>query len=117
MLPTHQQALERLAELSRLLDNATLDIAELDEQAIQAKTEYEVAYARAFVTAEGSMDLRKQLATIHTHEQHLTSELAAVKYRACKERIRTLNTQIEVGRSLASAHKTQYTAEPVGQYT
>jgi len=40
-----------------------------------------------------------------------------MRLRACKERIKTLGTQIEVGRSLASAHKTQWNAEPVGQYT
>jgi phage shock protein A len=117
MLPNHQQALERLAELSRMLDNATTEVAELDENAVRAKAAYEVAWARAFINAAGSMDLRKQIATYETQEENLTTELAAMKYRACKERIRTLNTQIEVGRSLASAQKTQYNAEPVGQHT
>lgn len=117
MIPNHQQALERLAELSKLLDKATDDIATLDEEAVRAKQLYEVAYARAFLDAIGSMDLRRQIATYETREQNLTMELAQAKVRAIKERIRTLGTQIEVGRSLASAHKNQYLAEPVGQYT
>ena len=117
MIPNHQQALERLAELSKLLDKATDEIAVLDEEAVRAKQLYEVAYARAFLDAIGSMDLRRQIATYETREQNLTMELAQAKVRAIKERIRTLGTQIEVGRSLASAHKNQYLAEPVGQYT
>jgi hypothetical protein len=117
MIPNHQQALERLAELSRLLDKATDDIAALDEEAVHAKQTYEVAYARSFLDAIGSMDLRRQIATYETREENLTMELAQAKVRAVKERIRTIGTQIEVGRSLASAHKNQYLAEPIGQYT
>lgn len=117
MIPNHQQALERLAELSRLLDKATDDVAVIDEEAVRAKQTYEVTYARAFLDAAGSMDLRKQVATYETQNESLQAELAAAKLRALKERIRTLGTQIEVGRSLASAHKNQYNAEPTGQYT
>jgi hypothetical protein len=117
MIPTHHQSLERLAELSRLLDNATTEIAALDEEAVHAKSVFEVDYARAFLDSAGSMDLRKQIAVYETRDQKLAYEIAESKTRACKERIRTLHTQIEVGRSLASAQKTQFIAETTGQYT
>ena len=45
MIPNHAQALERLAELSRMLDKATEEVAFIDEQAVQAKQAYEVAGA------------------------------------------------------------------------
>jgi ketosteroid isomerase-like protein len=117
VIPTQIQALERLAELSRMLDAATDDIAVLDEEAVRAKAAYEVAYAKEFLQAIGSMDIRKQVAIYETQGESLTYELAQMKMRACKERIRTLGVQIEVGRSIASATKTQFTAEAVGQYT
>ena len=117
MIPGHQQSLERLAELSRMLEAATFEIAVLDEEAVRAKSTYEVAYSRAFLDSIGSMDLRKQISIYETREENLTYEIAQQKVRACKERIRTLGVQIEVGRSLASAHKTSFTAEPTGQYT
>lgn len=117
MIPTQAVALERLAELSRLLDAATDDIAVLDEEAVRAKAKYEVAYAKQFLEAIGSMDIRKQVAIYETQDESLTYELAQMKVRACKERIRTLGVQIEVGRSIASATKTQFMAEAVGQYT
>lgn len=117
MIPTQAVALERLAELSRMLDSATTEIAVLDEEAVRAKAAFEVAYARAFLDAMGSMDVRKQVAIYETQVESLTYELAQMKVRACKERIRTLGVQIEVGRSIASATKTQFMAEAVGQYT
>ena len=100
-----------------MLDSATTEIAVLDEESVRAKSAYEVAYARAFLDNQGSMDLRKQIAIYETQDTNLTYEIAAQKVRACKERIRTLAIQIEVGRSLASAHKTQFNAEAAGQYT
>jgi chromosome segregation ATPase len=117
MMPNHAQSLERLAELSRYLDKATDDYAQLDEESVRAKQKYEVAYARAFLDNAGSMDLRKQIANYETRNENLEYEISAAKVRALKERIRTLGTQIEVGRSLASAHKAQFAAEPAGQYT
>jgi len=117
MIPTQAVALERLAELSRLLDSATDDIAVLDEEVVRAKATYEVSYAKAFLEAIGSMEIRKQVSIYETQVESLTYELAQMKVRACKERIRTLGVQIEVGRSIASATKTQFMAEAVGQYT
>jgi hypothetical protein len=117
VIPNQAQSLERLAELSRMLDAATTEIAVLDEEAVRAKSAYEVAYSRAFLDNQGSMDLRKQIAIYETQIESLTYEIAAQKVRACKERIRTLAIQIEVGRSLAAAHKTQYNAEATGQNT
>jgi hypothetical protein len=100
-----------------MLDKATDEYPHLDEEAVRAKQTLEVAYARAFLDATGSMDLRRHIATYETQNQNLQYELAQVKVRALKERIRTLGTQIEVGRSIASAQKTQFTAEATGQYT
>jgi hypothetical protein len=98
-----------------MLDSATSEAAVLDEEAVRAKASYEVAYARAFIECVGSMELRKQVSVFETQEESLAVDLAAMKLRACRERIRTLHTQIEVGRSLASAHKSQFSAEAVGQ--
>ena len=38
--------IHRLAEVSRMLDAATAEIAELDEDAVRAKSRYEVAFAK-----------------------------------------------------------------------
>jgi hypothetical protein len=113
--PTTHTVILRLSELSRLLDTATTEVAELDEASVLAKSAFEVAYARAFLTSEGAMDIRKQTAVLDTSDAKLNSELAEQKVRACRERIRTIRDQIEVGRSLNSAVKAEWAAAGTGQ--
>jgi hypothetical protein len=116
-LPTQVKIIERLQECSRLLDAAQPDLAEFDEAAVRAKQAYEVAYARAYLKAEGSIEARKAEAVIVTAGEALEAELCAAKVRACRERIRTLGAQLDVGRTLSAAIRSQFQAEPVGQWT
>lgn len=107
----------QLAELSLLLDAATEEIALLDEAAVIASCEHEVVYASALLRSDGTADVRKSAAVLRAKDSRLAAELAATKVRACRERIRTLRDQIEIRRSLGSALKAQWTAEPTGQWT
>lgn len=113
--PTTNDVILRLAALSRMLDAATHEIAELDEAAVRAKGRYQVAYARSFLGESGAVDVRKQSAVLACETTWLDAEIAEQKVRACKERIRTIRDQIEVGRSLNSAVKAEWAAGAVGQ--
>lgn len=93
--PTTNDVILRLAELSRLLDAATSEIARLDETAVRAKGRYQVAFARSFLSETGSVDARKQTAVLACQSDWLDAEIAEQKVRACKERIRTIRDQIE----------------------
>ena len=116
-LPNQIAVLERLAEVSKLLDAATDEMAVLDEAAVRAKQSFEVAFSRAFLRSEGAMDLRKHLAVVATGDELLVVELASQQVRACRERIRTLGLQLEVGRSLSAALRSGFNSEGVGQWT
>ena len=111
------EVLDRLSECSRLLDAAQQDLAVLDEAAVRAKQAFEVAWARAYLKAEGSIEARKAEAVLVTAGECLEAELCAAKVRACRERIRTLGAQLDVGRTLSAAIRSQWQAEPVGQWT
>lgn len=113
--PTAHQVIKRLAELSRLLDSATLEVAQLDEGAVRAKQRYQVAYARSFLGSDGSVDSRKQKSVLACQAEWLDAEIEEQKVRACRERIRTIRDQIEIGRSLNSAVKSEWAASAVGQ--
>jgi hypothetical protein len=115
VIPTQTDIVLRLAELSRLLDAATVEVAVLDEEAVRAKQAHEVASARAYLTAEGPVDARKATAVIQAADLSLASDLAAAKHRACRERINTLRSQLSIGQTLSAAVRTQFMAEPVGQ--
>ena len=107
---TPQSVVHNLARLSLLLDKATAEIAVLDEDAVRAKGAYQVAYARSFLSGAGSVDARKQAAVLECAELWLAYEIGEAKTRACKERIRTLRDQIEIGRSLNAAVRSEWTA-------
>jgi hypothetical protein len=113
--PTTHDVVKRLAELSRMLDRATDEYAELDEDWVRRKAEHQVGFARAFLSADGSVDARKQKAVLAMANEFLLMELAEQKVRACRERIRTIRDQIEVGRSLNSAVRAEWNAGAVGQ--
>ena len=117
MTPELTDLITRLGELSRLLDKATADIAQLDEEAVRVKATYQVKFAEAFLKAEGAMDQRKQIAVLAAADENLAMEIAEAKHRACRERIRTLGVQIDVGRTMSAAVRSQFNAEAVGQWT
>lgn len=117
MIPNQIEIVKRLSELSRILDAATEEIAVADEKAVIAKQAFEVAYARAFINCEGSVDHRKHEATIRTQAERLEYELAFAKHRAVKERINTIRSQLSIGQTLSAAIRSQFAAESVGQVT
>ena len=117
MIPSQTEIVLRLAELSRLLDKATQEIGELDEAAVRAKQTHEVASARAYLAATGPVDTRKALAVVTVAVEALARDLADAQHRACRERIRTLGVQIDVGRTISAATRTQFAAEATGQWT
>lgn len=117
MIPTQSDIVLRLAELSRMLDKATQDIADLDEAAVKAKQAHEVASARAYLAADGAVDTRKNIAVVTVAELCLARELAEAQHRACRERIRTIGVQIDVGRTMSAATRNQFAAEATGQWT
>lgn len=117
MLPNQTEVVKRLSELSRMLDAATEEIAQLDDFAVRAKSDYEVTFAKSFLSVEGSMDQRKQTAILASADQKLHMEIAEAQVRAIKERINTLRSQISIGQSLSAAIRQQFSAEGTGQYT
>jgi phage shock protein A len=117
MLPNQTEVIKRLSELSRMLDAATEDIAKSDDFAVKAKASYEVAFAKSFLSAEGSMDQRKQIAIMACADEKFAMEIAEAQVRAVKERINTLRSQISIGQSLSAAIRQQFSSEGIGQYT
>ena len=97
---TPQQVIETLTKISKDIDETTAEIAVLDEQAVRARAFHKTAYARAFLNAEGAMDIRKYTADLETGDSYLGLELAEQKLRAAVGQIKALRDRLEVGRSL-----------------
>ncbi len=97
-----------LSEISREIDELTDQLAELDEAAVRARQEYKVAYARAFLNADGSMDIRKYSAETSTSDALLVSELADQQHRAAVAQLKALRDRLEVGRSLGAIMRLEW---------
>jgi hypothetical protein len=97
---TPHDVIENLTRISKDIDSVTDDITRLDEEAVRARIAQKKAYARAFLSVEGSMDIRRYTAELATIDTLLESELADQKHRAAVTSIKALRDRLEVGRSL-----------------
>lgn len=104
-----------LSKIGRELDELSHEIARLDRVCVLARSEYRKAYARRWLTLEGSVELRKQQATLDAEDQLLEAEIADQLHRAARERIRVLRDRLEIGRSIGAARRSEFAAEGVGQ--
>src|SRR6476620_11421037 len=87
---------EELTELSKDLDQLEVD-------AVNAREDYTLAYAQAFLSAEGAMDVRRYQATVDTAATRLVAETAEALVRGRKRQIDTLKVRIDVARYAAAA--------------
>ena len=97
-----------LSQISKEIDELTDELARLDEAAVRARQDYKVAYARAFLTADGSMDIRRYTAETATADALLASELADQQHRAAVAQLKALRDRLEVGRSLGAIMRLEW---------
>lgn len=99
------EVLRNLGELSRSLDDAIMRMADLELAAVEAEGVYKVARARAFLSAEGSVQAREAQAIIATEAERAEYEQAAALVRVQRESIRALHTRIDVGRTIQATER------------
>lgn len=99
-----------LAKLGRDLDAAVHALDGADREAVTRRENYTLAYAKAFLTAEGPMDVRKHQATVDSHAERLAAETAEQVVRGLRRQVESIKVRIDVGRSVGSAVKAELTA-------
>lgn len=104
---TPNQVAVSLAALGRELDQAVQSIEHADQDRVQKRAAFDLAYAKAFLTAEGSMDIRRYAAVEATHDLRVEADFADAGFRHLQRRIAAINTRVDVGRSVNSALKTE----------
>lgn len=96
------QIVQTLTGIGRELDAKADEVEALDAAWVQAKADYRRSYAKAFLTAEGSMDIRRYKAELDTDAEYLLVETSEQVLRAGKEALRVLRDRLEIGRSLGA---------------
>lgn len=96
------QVVLNLLELSRQLQKLSDELDGLEQTAVEAKEEYTVDYAKTFLAASGSVEVRKQHTLLETSDTRLAANLAETLVDAHKRKVATLRVRIDVGRSAAA---------------
>lgn len=100
---TPNQVVSGLLELARQLAELSKDLDQIEIDAVNAREDLTLASAKAFLSAQGPVDVRKNEAIVATHHERLTAETAEALVRGRKRQLDTLKIRIDVGRSAAAA--------------
>lgn len=97
--PTPHAVSEGLKALSVELRQLQADLDVLEIAAVNRREDYTLAYSKAFLTADGSVEARKHKATILTTVQRLEAEIAEALVRGKKRQVDTCRIRIDIGRT------------------
>lgn len=100
---THNQIAKTLMGLARELDTTVQQLETADRDMVEKRAAADLAYARAFLNAEGPMDIRRYIATEQTHQRRLDAEVADALVRHLRRRMDALKVRVDTGRSLNAA--------------
>ncbi|KAB8186951.1 hypothetical protein FH608_046535 [Nonomuraea phyllanthi] len=98
---------KQLGQLSRDLDEAVKELGKAEEQAVEDEAKFKVAFSKAFRTAVGSVEDRKQIATEETIDLWRIWGKAAALVRLRKENVKALHSRIDVGRTIQSTARAE----------
>lgn len=100
---TANSVASQLARLALQLDDLVKEIGQAEIAAVNAREDFTLAHSKAFLRAEGPMDVRKHLAIEATHKERLAAETAEAVVRGLRRQIDTVRVRIDVGRSVGAA--------------
>jgi hypothetical protein len=97
----------QLAELGRQLAALITSIEAAEREAVNRREDYTLAHSKAFLRAEGPMDVRKHAAIVDTHAERLNAETAEALVRGLRRQIDSVKIRIDVGRSVGAAVRSE----------
>jgi hypothetical protein len=105
---TPAEVIKGLRELTSELTatNAALKAAEYD--GAQKRHAADMAESRAFLAADGSMELRKHTARVAADRPEGEAKVAEALVRVLRSRIREIETRIDVGRTYGATIRAEY---------
>jgi hypothetical protein len=97
----------QLAELGQALSLLVTQIEAAERKAVNAREDYTLALSKAFLRAEGPMDVRKHQSIVDTHGERLAAETAEAEVRGLRRQIDSVKVRVEVGRSVGSTVRSE----------
>jgi len=105
---------QNLANLSRELVELLTEYQAANIAKAKAEQTYKVAYASAYIAAEGSIEERKQRATLVTADAARDAAIADVVFDNLRAALRVLGQRLDAGRTIASTIRAEGIASGVG---
>lgn len=105
-LPDHltpNNIVKHLSALARELDSTVEALRDADIDAVLKRHAADLAESRAFVMAEGSVDLRRHTARMEAAEEEEAAVVAEALVRNLRQRIRAIEARIDTGRTMSAA--------------
>lgn len=100
---TPNTVVQGLLGLARELAELSKDLDKIEADAVNAREDFTLAHAKAYLSAEGPVETRKAIAITETHAERLAAELAEALVKGRKRQLDSLRVRIDVGRSAAAA--------------
>lgn len=96
---TANQVVANLSELTRELRDKTSAYRSAELNAAEKRHAADMVESRAFLTADGAMDIRKHIARVAVDRPENDALVAEALVRVLRAEIRSIETRIEVGRT------------------
>jgi len=112
---TPNLVVKQLVKLAEDLDQAVSLLKDAERDAVTKRHAADMAESKAFVRAEGPMEIRKHLARIAADQAEDEALVAEATLRWLRARIRAIDTRIEIGRSMGAALRAELKTLPYGE--
>lgn len=113
---TPTEVAKALIVLSRQMYEKNRELRELGKTAAAKRKDAKVAYAKAFLEADGPMDIRRQIAELAAAEAKFEAEVAEQEVSACKEALKNMHAVVDIGRTLSATTRDEMKLAGSGVY-
>lgn len=105
---TSLEVVRHLSELTRELRNLTAMYGDAERDAATKRHAADMAESRAFLDADGAMELRKHTSRVKAGDREEQALVAEALVRVLKARIRATETSIDVGRTYGATVRAEF---------
>lgn len=112
---TPLKVVKQLVQLTRELDTTTNMLRDADLEAITKRHLADITESKAFLSADGAMDLRRHEARVVADKFEEEALVAEALVRHLKQCLKSLDLRIEVGRSLGTSLRAEMKTMPYSE--
>lgn len=111
------QVVKHLTDLTIQLDRTVAALKAAERDAAEKRHSADMVESRAFLNADGPMDMRRHQAKVAADRQEGDALVAEALVRVLRQEIRAIDTRIDVGRTYGATVRAEFKALGLGAET